>query len=177
MARRYLAAVVLAGAACGVQAGPALALDQVVSGTTLSTLALTAATPASFGTTLAPGATVNSTGGTLTATSTSPSWNVTVQDQAVGTPGHLVAGGVGCTGSAANLANAASVNVSPAVANGSITSAGATAVSGAAQQVISAANVLLSATVFNTAFSQVIGSSELLTAGCVYSLTATYTIQ
>lgn len=177
MSRRLFAGLAASAAICGVQATPALALDQVVSGTTLSTLALTAATPATFGTTIAPGATANSTGGTLTATSTSPSWSITVADQAAGTPGHLVAAGVGCTGSASSLANAASVTVTPVIANGSITSAGAKSLSGSATQVVSAANALLAATVFTTAYQQVVGSSEILTAGCVYSLTATYTIQ
>lgn len=177
MSRRLATIALLSAAACGVQATPALALDQLVSGTTLSTLALTAATPATFGTTLAPGATSNSTGGTLVATSTSPSWALQVKDQAVGTPGHLVAAGVGCTGSASSLANAVTVNVTPAVANGSITSAGATTVSGSNSGVLSAANVLLAATTFNTAYQQVVGAAELLTAGCVYSLSATYTIQ
>lgn len=177
MARRLIAAVALAAAACGAQAAPALALDQLVSGTTLSTLALTAATPATFGTTLAPGATSNSTGGTLLATSTSPSWALSVKDQAVGTPGHLVAAGVGCTGSAANLANAVTVTVTPTIANGSITSAGSKTVTGADVGVASAANVLLAATSFDTAYQQIIGGAELLTAGCVYSLSATYTIQ
>jgi hypothetical protein len=177
MSRRLITVVTLAAAACGAQASPALALDQLVSGTTLSTLALTAATPATFGTTLAPGATSNSTGGTLVATSTSPSWALQVKDQAVGAPGHLVAAGVGCTGSAANLANAVTVTVTPAVANGSITSTGSQTVTGSNVGVLSAANVLLAATTFNTAYQQVVGSSELLTAGCVYSHTATYTIQ
>ncbi len=176
MARRLLPAGVAALLATGALAPSAQALDQLVSGTTLSTLALTAATPAVFSS-LSPGSTATSTGGTLIATSTSPSWSITVKDQAAGAPGHLVAAGVGCTGSASSLGNAVSVTVTPLVANGAITSAGAKTVSATNATVISATNALLAATVFDTAFQQIVATSELLTAGCVYTMTATYTIQ
>src|SRR4029077_14552487 len=64
---------------------------QSVSGTALSSLALTVGTPATFGTSFAPGVSGDqSTGGALVVTDTSPSWHLSVQDQGSGA-GHLVA--------------------------------------------------------------------------------------
>lgn len=161
----------------GSPAAPSFALSQLVSGTALSTLSLTAGTPAVFGTSLAAGTTVGSTGGTLTGVSTSPSWSLAVRDQAAGTPGHLVAAASGCSGSTPALTNAAKVTVTPVVANGAITSAGQKAITGSDVTVASASNALLASTVFTTAYQQVIDSDEVLTAGCVYSMTTTYTLQ
>lgn len=38
------------------------------------------------------------TTGVLTLTATNPSWTLSVSDAATGTPGHMVAGVVGCRG-------------------------------------------------------------------------------
>ncbi|TMK41818.1 MAG: hypothetical protein E6G56_03630 [Actinobacteria bacterium] len=164
-------------------AAPASAdtIGQAVTGVATSTLALTAETPAAFGTTLTPGASnLTTTGGTLTAVDTTPSWTLSVNDGTTSGDGHLQKGAVGCTGSETELANASQVNVAPLVPNASVTSNGYVTVpaNGAtAAAVASASAVPLAATVFTNTYKQSIGSSEILVSGCTYSLTSTYTLQ
>jgi hypothetical protein len=160
--------------AVGSASAEATTATQQVSGTSLGLLSLAAALPATFTTGFQAGSTATTTG-LLTATDTSPSFSLTVQDNATGTPGHMVAAASGCTGSAASLGNPLSVNVSSLL--GGVTSAGPISVSGTAQTVASATNQLLAATVFTANYSQTIAASEVLRTGCVYSLTATYTLQ
>ena len=79
-------------------AAPASAdtIGQAVTGVATSTLALTAETPAAFGTTLTPGASnLTTTGGTLTAVDTTPSWTLSVNDGTTSGDGHLQKGAVG----------------------------------------------------------------------------------
>jgi hypothetical protein len=154
------AVVVVAG---GLRAGP------------LALITLTNGTNATFGTTLAPGATPTASG-TLIATDTSTTWTLQVKDSSATTPGKLdAAGGPTCAGSESSLASAVSVAVS-----GAGTSAGAVSISGTNQTVASAGGgnptATLSATTLTTSYTQPIAATELLTAGCVYSLTATYTL-
>lgn len=154
-------------------------LGQAVSGTTLGTLALTAETPALFGTTLSPGTTAHSSGGTITAVDTAPSWTLSVKDSVQANDGHMQAAAVGCANSPAALANRAFVTVTPVVPNTSITSAGATEVigsSGVGSTVASATAVPLAATVFTTAYDQAVNANEALQTGCAYSMTNTFTL-
>lgn len=177
-ARRIGAAGLAAGALAVAATTPAGAAttDQLVNGTTLGVIGLGVATPATFGTNLAPGTTPTSTLGTLTSISTSGSWTLSVKDNAVGA-GHMQAAALGCTNSPAQLANSLQVSVSPVIPNGSITSGTTRTISGVNQTVASATAVPLAATIFNTNYAQPIGASEALQEGCVYSLTATYTLQ
>ena len=46
-----------------------------------------------------------------------------------------------------------------------------------ATTVASAANQLLAANLLTTSYSQVIPSAQVMLAGCVYTMTATYTLQ
>jgi hypothetical protein len=147
---------------------------QQVSGTSLGVLAIAAAVPATFTTGFQPGSTATTTG-LITVTDTSPSWSLAVQDNATGTPGHMVAAASGCSGSESSLTNPLSVDVTSLL--GGVTSTGATSISGTSQTVASATNQLLAANVFTANYSQTIGASEVLHTGCVYSLTATYTLQ
>jgi hypothetical protein len=174
MRRTFPLAVLVAFGAFSAFAPGAFAADQTVAGTTAGTLSLSVGTPAAFGTTLSPGTTQTAVG-TLLATSTNPSWNLAVRDNA-STPGKMDAlGGLTCTGSEANLTNALSVNVT-----GGGTSAGPVSISGVDQTVASAGgsnpDAPLAAATLTNNYSQTIGSGETLTAGCVYSLTATYTL-
>jgi hypothetical protein len=157
---------------------------QSVSGTALSSLALTVGTPATFGTSFAPGVSGDqSTGGALVVTDTSPSWHLSVQDQGSGA-GHLVADTTlsplnACNASESQLGQAVSVTVSPAIANplASFNSDGSVTLSHAAAEVANASSQLLANDILNSTYSQSIGSSEALSAGCIYDLTATYTLQ
>lgn len=182
MKLRALIFATVSAAAC-IPASSAMALDQTVTGTAASSIALSVPTPAAFATSFTPGSTSASTGGTVTAVSTSPSWTLAAKD---GAPGATTAGkmdaatpGVGtCANSANELGNALSLGVAPVVANGAITGTAGSPVtlSGSDQTVASASAVTLAATVFNTNFSQTIGAAELLQSGCLYTLTTTYTL-
>ncbi|HEY8638005.1 MAG TPA: hypothetical protein VIL64_02095 [Solirubrobacteraceae bacterium] len=174
--RKFIVAGATAAVAALAAPGSALALDQPVTGTTATTIALSAPTTATFGVGLSPGSTANSTGGTVTAADTNSSWTLSAKDgAAVGANGKMDAAALGCTNSPAELANALGITVTPVVANAAITPT-ARSLSSLDQTVASATAVPLAATVFTTAFSQAVGSSEALQAGCVYSLTATYTL-
>jgi hypothetical protein len=178
MSTRKLLVATAALAAVAV-AGPvsqASALDQTVSGTTATSLALSVPVTAVFATNFAPGNTASSTLGAITAVNTSPSWTLAAKDgNVVGTAGKMDRAATGCDNSPAELANALSLSVVPAVSNGSITST-TRSLTGSNQTVASASAVPLAATLFNTNYSQTITSSEALEAGCVYSLTTTYTL-
>jgi hypothetical protein len=175
-----LRTLVVAGAAVSAlaiaPAANAATLGQAVSGTTLGTLALTAETPALFATGLAPGSTSTSSGGTLTAVDTTPTWNLSVKDSVLANDGHMQATSGTCTTSEPALANRAFVGVTPVVANAAITSSGSTEVTGADALVASATAVPLAATVFTTAYSQAVNTNELLQSGCVYAMTNTFTL-
>lgn len=172
-----VAAAVAAVLGVAVFAAPAGAtsIPQTVTGTAASQLTLTAGVPGVF-TSFQAGSTGTAIGA-LTATDTSNTWTLTVQDQA--NDGHMQAGATLCTGSEAELANPLQVTLS-GLPTGS-TSSGQVTIPGkspaTAATVASATNALLAANAFTTTYSQQIGSGETLLAGCVYTLNATYTLQ
>jgi hypothetical protein len=157
-------------------AGPANAASatQIVSGTSLGVLAITATPTSAFTTGFQAGSTAN-TSGLLTLTDTNPSWNLTVKDAATSNPGHMAASTLGCSGSESSLQNPLSVSVTSLL--GGVNAAGPVNISGSPQTVASATNQLLAASILTANYSQPINASETLLAGCVYSLTATYTLQ
>ena len=174
--RHFTIGCVVALAAVAAEAAPALAASsgENVSGTTLSELSLTAGTGALFTTNFSPGNTATATGA-LTATDTNSSWTLQVQDTASSNAGKMKAAATGCTGSSAAIANPLAVNVTSPL--GGVTSAGSVSISGTNQTVASASAQPLAANVLTTNYSQTIPSSEVMLTGCVYSLTATYTLQ
>ncbi|MEA2271305.1 MAG: hypothetical protein QOI98_13 [Solirubrobacteraceae bacterium] len=136
--------------------------------TPASALSLTIGTSASFAN-FRPGQTATGAG-SLIATALPP-WTLTVADLGPGA-GHMVKAATGCTGSDAQLTNALTVTVT----GSGFTSAGSKAISGTATTVASGSNVLVAA-VLATNYSQVIPTSQTMLTGCVYTLTATYTLQ
>ena len=167
-----LRSLIVAGTTvAAVAAAPhaALALDstpQVVAGTTASTLSLSVPTAAAFGTGFAPNNIESaSTGGTLTALSTSPNWTLSVKDYGTdGTDGNgtmdklstatatsLVSAGIladaaaataavnTCATSASELAQAVKVRTVPATENANIVSAAKTALNGSGVTVANSA--------------------------------------
>ena len=136
--------------------------------TPASALSLTIGTSASFSN-FRPGQTATGSG-SLIATALPP-WTLTVADLGTGA-GHMVKATTGCSGSDSQLTNALTVTVT----GSGITSAGAKAISGTTTTVASGGNVLVAA-VLATNYSQVIPASQTMLTGCVYSLTATYTLQ
>jgi hypothetical protein len=155
-------------------AASAASSSQIVSGTSLGLLAIAAVPAATFTTGFEAGSTATTTG-LITMTDTDPSWSLSVHDDATADPGHMVAAAIGCGGSESSLQNPLSVDVTGLLPGA--TSAGPVSISGAPQTVSSATNQLLAANIFTANYSQSLGSGESLLAGCVYSLTATYTLQ
>jgi hypothetical protein len=147
---------------------------QSISGLTLETLSLSVPTPVGLSG-LQPGSTSTGTGSMLVV-STKGSWSLSVQDNAAGTPGHMVAAGVGCSSSESSLVSPLTVSMTGTGVLGSVSSSGAVAISGSAQSVASGTGVLGTA-VLTTSYTQPVASSESLLTGCSYSLTATYTLQ
>lgn len=175
MKLRSLVVVGTAAAALLVPTSAMAQVNQTVTGVAAGSIALSVPTAAVFGSTFVPGANVNSTGGTVTAVSTNPSWNMSAAE--TGGDGKMarVNNLTPCDTSAAVLTNAAGLTVTPVVANGSITSTART-LSGSNQVVASASAVPLAATVFDTTFAQSLPTNELLSAGCSYTMTTTYTL-
>ena len=145
---------------------------QLVSGTAAPTLSLNVSTPATFGVSLAPGSDATSTGGALAVVDTNSTWTLQAQDANSGAnAGHMLAAGVGCSGSEGALSNPLGLTVTGA--SGVDTPISLT---GAAQTVETGTGPLV-AGVLTTSYTQDVGSSEALLAGCLYSLTTTYTLQ
>jgi hypothetical protein len=170
-----LASALAASAVLALGSGAAHAAQgtQAITGIPLEVIAI-AGTPTAFSTGFAAGQTATTTG-TLVATDTNPGFNLTVQDTASAHPGHMVAAGTGCTGSVGSLLNPLSVSVTSPL--GGVHSDGPVGISGAAQAVASATAAPLAASVLTTNYSQTLAAGEDLLTGCVYSLTATYTLQ
>jgi hypothetical protein len=152
----------------------AMAAGEAVSGTTTGTLSLAAGTGAVFASNFTPGGTATQTG-VLTATDTSPSWTLQVQDTAATNAGKMKAAATGCTNSDAALTNSLTVNVTSLLSG--VTSNGVTTIAGTNATVASATSVLLAANVFTTNYSQSIPAAQKMLVGCVYTMTATYTLQ
>jgi hypothetical protein len=173
-----------ASAVCPV--GSVCTSGEVVAGTTLSSIALSASgtvgTPVAF-TNFAPGNTATGSGA-LTAVDTNPTWTLQVQDLGTGA-GKMVQTGGTCTGSAAQTTNALKVGVT-APTSGLPTGTGVTVnpavtLSGTVQTLATnttgTGGQLLNGNVFTSNYSLVIPTSQVMAAGCVYGLTATYTLQ
>lgn len=175
-------AVLISVPAMGVLASPALAISagdgQVVTGTSLPSISLTAGAPALFATNFSPGGTANATS-LLTATTTDPTWSLSVKDNGTG-QGKMVANTLlpTCTGSDAQLGNPLQVTVNDLGLTG-VTSDGQVSISSADTPVAASgvSGQLLSAEALTTSYHQVIPAAEVMLSGCVYSLTATYTLQ
>jgi hypothetical protein len=167
-----------AGVAFAATSAPALGASagEPVSGTTPSVIALTASAGATFLSAFSPGNTPTAAG-SLTATDTNPGWTLQAADTNAGSSnkGHMLAGATGCAGSDASLVNALNVNVTTSLSG--VTSAGQVAISGTAVTVSSATSALMAANPFVTHYSVVIPATEVMLSGCVYSMTATYTLQ
>jgi hypothetical protein len=142
--------------------------------TPASALISLAAGPGAMFTSFSPAHTATATGA-LTATDTSGAWTLQVQDNgSVG--GHMVAAATGCGGSDSQLANALTVNVTSGLGANFISS-GVTTISGSPATVAYATAQVLTASVLTTNYSQLIPATEVMLTGCVYTLTATYTLQ
>jgi hypothetical protein len=175
LVRRAALVCVLVPAALGApSAALASSAGQSISGLTLETLSLSVPTPVALSG-LQPGSTSTGTGSMLVL-STKGSWSLSVQDNAAGTPGHMVAAWAGCSGSESSLLSPLTVDVTGTGVLGSVSSSGAVAISGSAQSAASGTGVLGTA-VLTTSYSQSVASSESLLTGCSYGLTATYTLQ
>jgi hypothetical protein len=173
--RSFFSLAALTMLATGALASPAFAAQssgELVSGTTLGTLALTG-TSATFTTNFTPGGTATATG-LLTATNTAASSTLTVGDSGAAPAGHMRATGGTCTGSDADLTNALTTNVTGT----GITSSGVTAIPAAASAAtVATAAVPIAAKALTTNYSQSIPAAQVMLTGCVYTLTATYTLQ
>lgn len=165
-----LAAVVAALAVAAPASAGAATANQLVSGTTGGLLALTGGAAIATGVTLTPGATTM-TSGVLSLGITLSRWTLTVQDNATGSRGHMVAAASGCTGGEASLTNPLSVSIGGLLG---VTPGPPVSISGAAQQV--ASGTALGALVLTANYSQAVNADEALLSGCVYSLTSTYTL-
>lgn len=177
--------LIVAGAVLAIAPSSASALDtgQIVSGTTLGTLAISVDTPAVFTSNFNPdnvsvatpnGATAT---GAVIATSTNPAWTLTANDQGATTPGRMDAAALGCSSSDSSLTDALKVQVAASVLGSH--SAGVKTLSGTAQTVASATALLplpLAADVLTTTYTQSIPAIQHMETGCVYSATTTFTL-
>jgi hypothetical protein len=159
---------------------------EVVAGTTLSSIALSASgtvgTPVAF-LNFAPGNNASASGA-LTAVDTNPTWTLQVADLGTGA-GKMVQTGGTCTNSEAQLSRALTVGAA-APTSGLPTGTGvsvlpAVTLSGSPQNLATntsgTGGQLLNGNVFTTNYSVNIPSGDVMTSGCVYGLTATYTLQ
>jgi hypothetical protein len=144
--------------------------DQIVTGTTVGTLALGIAAPTAVVAPLQPGTTATGTG-VLVVTSTAP-WTLSVQDNVVTNPGHLLRAALAPCSAAGDAFLGSPLGLTAGGLGAGTVSAGAVNLSGAPQ---SLANGTLSDTI-TVNYSQPVGAAERLETGCIYSATATYTV-
>lgn len=111
--------------------------------------------------------------GALVATTLLP-WTLTVKDSGTGA-GHMLATGGTCAGSDPQLTSALTVNVTSVA--GGFTSAGVTALGATNTTVATGSSALGVATTLTTNYSQALPATQVMRTGCLYSLTATYTLQ
>jgi hypothetical protein len=167
--KTFLAAATTIGALAFAPAAQAQTTD-LVSGTTVGSLSLAVSTPASAMLNFTPGNTATAAGA-ITVTSTGP-WFLKVADNGDATAGKMKRQNVSevCEDGTDELASSLTVTGTPVV--GTNPSAGPVAIGGSATTI---ANGALS-DVVTTAYSQEIGATEQLQVGCIYNLTATYTV-
>jgi hypothetical protein len=184
---RTLVAALAAAAAFAALAGPAHAITtpQVVTASPDNYLAVGVATPVVYLSNFRPGA--SATGAGAVAVTSTQAWTLKVHDGAASNPGTLakagaaidpltgtpVAGAVCPATSAAKTAN--QLNISGAGVLGT-TTAGAGGAIGGALAPATVASGLFTDTI-STSFSLLVGAGELLSSGCAYSATLTYTLQ
>jgi hypothetical protein len=161
---RFTRFLVAAVAAAGIVGGSvtARADTQPVSGTVVSTLGMSVSGPVVL-TNFAPGQTATGSG-TVTVLSTGP-WVLRISDANGTNPGHLLRTS-GTSGETA-LVQPLDWSTSPTLGTGHNGALNGTAT-------VAASGTLSDSVAVN--YSQVIGSTELLATGSVYSLTATWTI-
>jgi len=151
-------------AAAGIVGGSvtARADTQPVAGTVASTLGMSVSGPVAL-TNFAPGQTATGTG-SITVVSTGP-WVLRLSDADATNPGHLLRTS-GSSGETA-LVQALGWSTSPTLGTGHSGTLSGTATVGASGTLSDSVSV---------GYSQVIGSTEPLATGSVYSLTVTWTI-
>jgi hypothetical protein len=176
----FITGAVVAAAAVAPASASADTLGQTVGGTTAQSIALSAAVPAAFALNFNPGGTASSTLGTISAVTTNASWSLTAADTANGgvlqgtSPATLPA----CTGSDAALANPMSLALSGVSLPG-VSLHVRQPMTNAAGGIPVAAGVAapLPLSVFSTDYQVVIPSSQVMTTGCTYTTSVTYTLQ
>ena len=176
--RAVAAASAFAGFALFAPSALAVGNTDTVAGTTQSLLSVAVSTPATaFTTGFQPGGTANTTGALLvTDTSSSPTLQVAdlTSTSNNGKMQLLNPNGIlnpaGCSASESVLGQALGVSVT-----GTGVTAHSVSLSGA-NQTVATATAPVAAGVWTTNYSQSIGSGETLLTGCLYNVTATYTL-
>jgi hypothetical protein len=119
---------------------------------------------------LQPGATATGVG-TIIASTLNANWTLQAEDSGTG-QGHMI---TSCGKGDATLAKPLQLQATGLLTGA--TSAGVVSLSGANQTVASATNALLSNTTLTITYSQPIPSTEVLSVGCSYGITVTFTLQ
>ena len=131
-------------------------------------LGLGISTPSVTLSNFAPGMTATGLG-TVTVSGVLAPWTLTVADSV--NAGHLVRGAVGCSGSETQTANALSAQATGAAPT--TTSAGTVSIGSSARTVATGTVI----DTVNVNYSLVIGRTEQMLAGCLFSTTVTLTVQ
>lgn len=188
---KFRSLVVAGVAVSALAAAPAaMATDQTVSAVGGQTLSINTATAVIFSSLFTPNSTFSGTG-TVAAVSTSPTWTLNVKDgtgdghmqalngvdiSGLGLTGYTTAGTLStCGSSESELANAPTVTASGVPVIGD--AAGHTVtLSDTDQAVANSTTGVLPLTTLTTTLSQHTNAGEQLQAGCLYKVTATYSI-
>lgn len=165
------AGAVVAGMAVSAPSAMALANTDTVTGTAQPTLSVGVSTPASaFVTGFQPGGQATSTGALL-VTDTSATPKLSVADTTSASNKGQMQLLIPCSGSESALTNPLQVKVT-----GTSVTSTQVGLSGTAQITAQTASPV-AAGVWTSNYTQNINSDEALLTGCVYTVTATYTLQ
>jgi len=180
---RGLLRLAAAGTVAGVAAlaAPSIAAaatsTSAVTGVAASNLSVGITTAAAFGTTLSAGAAPTTSAVlAITDSSSTPTLDINDTTSTTANAGYLQAAATGCTGSESKLANP--LNVTSVSGTGWTQYASTTFPFGvsATSTEVATASAPVAASAVTVAYKQTIGSTEVLTTGCNYSDTITYTI-
>ena len=179
-------AVSALAAAPAAMAGPG---DQLVSGVGATSLSINASTPVVFGTLFTPNGNDYTGTGTVSALSTATTWHLNVKDGDASPTGHMKAvsgvdltglGSLGLTSTSTCNKSEAQLRDAPRISATGLPGTGVTThtvtLSDTDQPLADSSTVILPLTVATTTFTQKVYSDESVQTGCLYRVTASYTM-
>ena len=184
-----VAGVAVSALAAAPASQAALTGDQLVSGVGGTSVSINASTPVIFGTLFTPNDGDFTGTGSVSALSTSPTWTLSVKDGDASPTGHMKAlsgvnltglGSLGLTGTSTCDKSESQLRDAPTITATGLPGTGVTTtpvvLSDTNQALAHGSAAILPLTAAVTTFTQHVYADESVQTGCLYRVTATYTV-